>query len=110
MASLACLLLGYYLGQLDTPDASLWRDSRNESPPDHGPVIQNYPVALYAPDFGVIVDQAEYHPHRREKWLSVPYGDPVHPFAWYDLPAPPWPDGIERHQDDGPERAPRHKI
>ena len=53
--------------------------------------IENYPVAFFDAEFGIIHDQAEYHGRRAHKWLSVPDGTPVHPFAWYDLPSSPHP-------------------
>lgn len=95
-AIVACIgflfISGYAVGRNSKREsASLWKDAATSDPGDYGRVIQTYPVALYAPDFGVIVDQAEFHPNKSDKWLSVPYGDPVRPFAWYDLPAPPWP-------------------
>jgi len=54
--------------------------------------IMNYPVALFGEEFGVIVDQAEYHPHGPAKWVTVPHGEPCYPYAWFDLPSPPPPD------------------
>lgn len=91
MLILAALIFGFVLGAHVRKKETGWKDAAKENPPEFIGLIQNYPVALYAPDFGVIVDQAEWHPKAR-RWLSVPYGDPVAPFAWFDLPPAPWPD------------------
>lgn len=82
------LVIGVYL--FESAD-NLWRFCADELPPDNGRAISNYPVAFFDDEFGIVVDQAEYHPHRPDKWLTVPDGYPCRPFAWYDLPSPPHP-------------------
>lgn len=83
------LALGAYIGV----EASYkWKYCRDLLPPNKGRNIVNYPVAFFDDEFGVIVDQAEYHPNRADKWLTVPNGEPCAPFAWFDLPFPPYPD------------------
>jgi len=84
----ACL--GYQAGKESIKDN--WKFCNDELPPDFGRVIINYPVAFYYDDFGVIVDQAEYHPNRPGKWFLVPSGEVCRPFAWFDLPYAPLPD------------------
>jgi hypothetical protein len=71
-----------------------------DSCPSSEAIIHNYPVAFFDDEFGVIIDQAEYHPARSlgRRWLTVPDGAPCHPFAWYDLPYAPWP---RKTQDSG---------
>lgn len=54
-------------------------------PPVTGTVVA-YPVAAYAPEYGVIVDMADWV---AGQWRLTGSGDPVRPFAWYDLPRPP---------------------
>lgn len=60
--------------------------------------IENYPVAFFDKEFGIVHDQAEYHGRRLPAWRSVPDGTPVHPYAWFDLPSAPHP---RRSQDMG---------
>lgn len=92
LSALCACVIGFYIGYLSRPKAaSRWKLVNVELPPDFGRVIVNYPIAMFDPEFGIIVDQAEYHPNASEKWLSVPYGDPVMPYAWFDLPFPAWP-------------------
>lgn len=87
-----CAGIGLYIGiQLFESADNRWRFCTDELPPDNGRIISNYPVAFFDDEFGVICDQAEYHPARPDKWLTVSEGTPCHPFAWYDLPAPPHP-------------------
>jgi hypothetical protein len=83
-------LVAYIMGKGKSQNKSNWKLVTEESPPNYDSVILNYPVALYDAEFGVIVDQAEYHPKSGE-WLSVPHGDVMRPYAWYDLPFPEWP-------------------
>ncbi len=70
-------------------DDELWRSWPESKPPAY-PDIRNYPVAVYEPEIGVIIDFAEYHPSWLEPWRLVGDGYTVHPFAWYDMP--PLPD------------------
>ena len=97
------LFIGIYIGsELDRK--SRWNYCDDISPPSHS-VIVNYPVAFFDDEFGVVIDQAEYHPNRAVKWLTVPDGDPCKPFAWYDLPYAPHPRlsqdmGRSRRLDD----------
>ena len=90
------LVLGYYLGK---ETVNNWHHCHDATPPKHGAIV-NYPVAFFDDEFGVVVDQAEYHPYRAAQWVTVPNGDPCKPFAWYDLPYPPWPRWIQ-HTDGG---------
>lgn len=68
-----------------------WKYCHEKLPEDRGRIIINYPVAFFDDEFGIVVDQAEYHPNRADKWLTVMDGIPCSPFAWYDLPYPPYP-------------------
>ena len=86
--ALLCLVLGIYAG---SENPGQWKYRTDESPPDRGRAIKNYPVAFFDSEFGIVVDQAEYHPNRADKWLTVPAGDTCNPYAWYDLPYPPHP-------------------
>ena len=89
------MVIGIYVGsELDRK--SRWNYCDDILPPSH-PDIVNYPVAFFDDEFGVVVDQAEYHPNRFNKWLTVPDGDPCKPFAWYDLPYPPAPPPVARY-------------
>ena len=81
------------LGHLDVRSGE-WVFCEDALPPPKNH-IENYPVAFFDPEFGIIHDQAEYHGRRAHKWLSVPDGTPVHPFAWYDLPPAPHPRGTQ---------------
>jgi len=80
-------IIGIHLQKQDGPK---WIHCEDELPPSHSSIV-TYPVAFFDEEFGVVVDQAEYHPNRTDKWLSVPEGHPCHPFAWFDLPYSPWP-------------------
>lgn len=48
--------------------------------------IRNYPIAVYDPEIGLIIEFAEYHHHESNPWRLVGDGYPVHPFAWFELP------------------------
>ena len=91
---LILFILGLWLGYELHKVAKLnWILCDDRLPPDTG-FICTYPVAFFDPDFGVIVDHAEFH--AREAigtgiWLTVPHGEPCLPYAWFDLPAAPWP-------------------
>ena len=82
------VIIGIYL--FESAD-NLWRFNQDELPPDNGRVISNYPVAFFDDEFGIIIDQAEYHPNRNDKWVTVSEGMSCNPYAWYDLPSPPHP-------------------
>jgi len=104
LTTVVVFILGYLSGKITSAKALLvykggWKLVKEESPPNFGSVIVNYPVALFDAEFGVVVDQAEYHPKSGE-WLSVPHGDVMRPYAWYDLPFPEWP----KSQHDAPRR------
>lgn len=86
--ALAFLVLGVYIGA-EVPGK--WQHCEESLPPDTGRTIVNYPVAFFDEEFGVVIDQAEYHPNRAEQWLTVSEGTPCKPFAWYDLPLAPHP-------------------
>lgn len=91
-AILITLSIGVYIGiYLFESADNRWNYCADKLPPDTGRAIVNYPVAFFDEEFGVIVDQAEYHPNRAVKWLTVSEGAPCYPFAWYDLPPAPWP-------------------
>lgn len=93
-----CLVFGIYAGS-EMPGK--WKFCVDELPLNNGRVIVNYPVAFFDDEFGIVVDQAEYHPNRPHKWLTVPDGDPCTPFAWYDLPYPPHPRIPTRYRVKG---------
>lgn len=90
----ACLfgiaIFGLWLG-VEIGNASKWNYYPASAPKNKGREIMNYPVAFFDDEFGVVIDQAEYHPNRPVRWATVPHGDPCYPFAWYDLPNPPHP-------------------
>jgi len=86
----ACLFAGLWI--ISATDTR-WNLCMKKMPYDHGRII-NYPVAFYDEEFGIVIDQAEYHPGKTRPWLSVPDGTPCYPYAWYDLPLP-------RFQHDG---------
>lgn len=83
-------VFGFILGMM-TEKSSRWKLFPAQMPRKTGRTITNYPVAFFDEEFGIIVDQAEFHPNRAQQWLTVPDGDPCKPFAWYDLPNPPHP-------------------
>lgn len=87
IAAFIGLMIGVHL--FESAD-NRWRYCSDELPPAR-PGIVNYPVAFFDDEFGVIVDQAECHPNRSDKWLTVSEGTPCHPFAWYELPPAPHP-------------------
>lgn len=70
-----------------------WYFCSSELPPNRGSVISNYPVAFFDAEFGIIVDQAEYHPNSAPHWRMVHDGEPCQPYAWYDIPFPLHPRG-----------------
>lgn len=88
VAVFVSLAIGAFLA---TEAENKWVYCADELPPDTGRAIVNYPVAFFDEEFGIVVDQAEYHPHRAAKWLMVPHGEQCRPFAWYDLPTAPHP-------------------
>lgn len=88
IVTMLALILGAYIGR-EIPGK--WKFCTDELPLNNGRVITNYPVAFFDDEFGVVVDQAEYHPNRAVKWFTVSEGAPCYPFAWYDLPSAPWP-------------------
>ena len=90
------LVLGVYLAK---ETFNNWHCCGDVAPPDNG-TIMNYPVAFFDEEFGVVVDQAEYHPGKASEWVTVPNGDPCKPFAWYDLPYPPWPYRAQHGRDE----------
>lgn len=85
---LAFGFLGYQIG---FAVSNRWHYCSDVLPPKSGRTIKNYPVAFFDHEFGIVVDQAEYHPNGVDKWRTVPYGEPCYPYAWYDLPNPPHP-------------------
>ena len=83
-------IFGIFIGRR-IERGSRWNYCAEKLPSPKGRAIINYPVAFFDEEFGVILDQAEYHPNRANKWLSVPGGDVCHPYAWYDLSVAPHP-------------------
>lgn len=86
------VLAGIFLGVLCGIyyEKRRWRFCAESLPKRDGPVM-NYPVAFFDDEFGIVVDQAEYHPNRVDTWVMVPNGEPCRPYAWFDLPSPPHP-------------------
>lgn len=60
----------------------------NDSLPDSIPA--SYPVAIFEPECGVIVDMADWLPNTRQ-WRLASSGEPVTPYCWYRLPSAPHP-------------------
>jgi hypothetical protein len=86
-------VLGIYIGR-EIERGTRWIFCDDELPPSKNH-IENYPVAFFDDEFGIVHDQAEFHRNRAHKWLSVPDGTPVKPFAWYNLPPAPHPRGVQ---------------
>ena len=79
-------MLALYVGWVLQYDAAeLWHRWPDVKPRAYLD-IRNYPIAVYDPEIGLIIDFAEYHPHESEPWRLVGDGYSVHPFAWFDLP------------------------
>jgi hypothetical protein len=93
-ALMTVTIIGIYIGTKIESKFSHWHYTNDKNPPASGP-IKNYPVAFFDTEFGVIMDQAEFHPNSVPHWRTVPDGYACHPYAWYDLPYAPWPESTQ---------------
>ena len=91
---ISIVLFGLYLGRWTERGTNRWIFCKDElpKPKNH---IENYPVAFFDSEFGIVIDQAEFHPEKLGKWRMVLTGEPCQPFAWYNLPAAPRPRGTQ---------------